>query len=267
MTAESIQIISHAFCPPGVGHYAEHLKWQWASLTNYPPSVPTTLSVCFTGSDDATCERLSKMHQMILDGRTDPLVKLQTLQMRPSQLFRRAIGRNWLAKRSSADVVWFSDCDYLFGPDCLKTLAELAGRTSGLVMPQTILINKDAGNKAEKADHAVGDRMVADNLDYDLPQIDPSLFASRQQRICIGGCQIVGGNLAREIGYLDGTDYVQPVDEANGFLSCKCDRVWRHRNNLTATRLPIPNVYRIRHSRDGRDFTLTGENKGREVWK
>ena len=255
--AKSIEIVSHCFCPPGVTQYAEHLIWQWASLTLYPPPVPTTLSVCFTGTDLETWQRLQTMQEMISEGRSDPAVSLQTVQMKPSQLFRRAIGRNWCAKRTKADVVWMTDVDYLFGPGCLTEIAKLVGPDSGLMQPGYMRINTT---------HDIGDKMVQGNLANDLPTIDTSLFSERKQRTCIGGCQIVGGDLARRIGYLDGTAWMEPVEDAKGFLSCRGDKKWRSSNNLKAKRLPF-SVYRIRHNIDGRDFTLDGENKGKEVWK
>ena len=197
------------------------------------------------------------------------MVSLQRVQMKPGQLFRRAIGRNWCATRSEADIVWMTDVDYVFGPDCLTRLSELMDVDSGLSMPSTLWMSKDLnGRGGDRPDHALGDKMVADNLENDLPTIDESLFASRRQRICIGGCQIVGGNLARDIGYLgDKPAWMEPVDEAKGFLSCRGDQKWRRSNKLSAERLDIPSVYRIRHSADGRDLNLSGENKGKEVWK
>jgi len=92
------------------------------------------------------------------------------------------------------------------------------------------------------------------------------LFALKRQRIAIGGVQIIGGKVARRIGYLDRTQWVEPVDAAIGFRSCKCDVAWRRTNGLVAARLDIPNTFRIRHSTAGRDYNLGGDALGRVVW-
>ena len=184
--------------------------------------------------------------------------RVRVIPMSNEELFRRAIGRNYAALRTEADVVWFTDADYCFGEGCLDSIHDLMDADSGLCIPETVKIN---------VDHATGNAAIERERENPLPQIVESEFKTRKEKKAIGGIQIIGGNLARKIGYLKGTRWVEPVDASKGFRSCKCDKVWRSHNNLSATRLPIRNVYRMRHEMDGRDFDITG-TKGidKENW-
>jgi hypothetical protein len=254
--AKSIEIVSHVYSPPGTYGYAEHLKWQFASLIHNPPRVPTTLTICYTRQDVKTSVRIRRIGEM-LDAGISKTVTLKALDFSPARLFRRAIGRNWAALHTTADVIWFTDVDYSFGPGCLDAVADLVGIDTELAQPSAIWISTD---------HALGDDDVVAAREVDLPVVKPEHFTERRQKVCIGGVHIVGGNTARRVGYCDGTKWVEPVDEAEGFRSCRCDKVFRRANGFKAQRLPIPNTFRIRHSIDGRDLDLAGVVRGREVW-
>ena len=251
----TIELVTHCYCPRGTDTYAEHLKWQWASLVHYrPQTCNVLLTICYTQEDTATALRVQAIEQSAKQQRG---LNVQAMDLSPSRLFRRAIGRNVAAKWSRAQAVWFTDVDYMFGPTCLDTVTAKVQRTAGLVMPAYLQI---------QTDHATGDRMIAAHRAEQYPRIDPTLFARRKQRIAIGGCQIVGGDLARAIGYLDGTKWTQPVDPMAGFRSCRCDKAWRQLNGLNAIRVDVPNVYRIRHGEDGRDYDYQGEKIGKGAW-
>lgn len=251
-----IEIVTHVYCPPDVDQYAEHLRWQFASLLRHAGEVGVRWSVCYTRTDARSAATVETLGNALTGPAATGFV-LQGIDLPPERLFRRAIGRDWAARHSPADVVWFTDVDYCFGPGSLAAaLAGVAGR-SGLFMPAEILIHRD---------HATGDADVAAARSVLLPEPDPAHFAARRQRVCIGGVQIVDGDTARRVGYCGGTRWTEPVDPAAGFRSCRCDRAFRKLNGFRAVALPIPNVYRLRHSRDGRDFDLTGDRIGKEVW-
>ena len=254
--AKSIEIVSHVYDPPGLDVYSQLLKWQFASLYHNPPPVPTTLTVCYT-REDAKTTAMVKQIGAIIDSQDCEPVTLRALDFPPGSLFRRAVGRNFCALQSPADVIWFTDVDYCFGPSCLRAVAELTGLDTQLVMPAHVQISTN---------HGMGDEDVFYGRDVDLPKIDPARFSERRQRICIGGVQIVGGHLARKIGYLHGTKWVKPVPEDAGFRSCRGDKAFRRLNKLAAERIKIPSVYRLRHSRDGRDFNQSGTIIGKKVW-
>ena len=235
--------------------YAECLKWQWASLLQHRTQCTVEYTVCYTPGDTVTAQRVE---QISYDDKPDNLY-FRPLPLQPQQLFRRAIGRNIRALATDADVVWMTDVDYLFGDECLDAAArQVCPVRSKLCMPGRYHINND---------HATGDKMIADNRNVTHPKLNPKLFTERKQRLAIGGLQIIGGNFARDAGYLKDTRYVEPVSSHFGFRSCKCDRWYRKEYKLKAERLNIPGVYRMRHTEAGRDYFMSGaKGEQKEAW-
>jgi len=229
------------------------MKWQWASLVNYTCEHTVDYVVFFSEKDAATKAMLEQCIQL------EPAdVYLRPISIPPHQLFRRAIGRNIRALATDASVIWFTDIDYMFGPDCLDTVCKLVSPEDKLCMPEKYWIN---------IDHETGDKMLDDYRHLKLPLIPRQLFMERKQKIAIGGLQILGGDTAREIGYLNKTKYQDPVPEHFGFRSCKCDSAFRRYNDLKPTRMNIPNLYRIRHTEAGRSYLASGQKgKGKEAW-
>lgn len=251
-----IEIVTHAFCPRGTDTYAELLRWQFASLIHYPTHADVTLTVCYTREDPTTSKAVQRIAEL-LETIDPPGVTIKALDFPPGSLFRRGVGRNFCALQTTADVVWFTDVDYLFGPGCLDAVADQCGRATELAQPAELWISRD---------HATGDQDVEQGRREDLPEINPERFAKRRQKVCIGGVQIVGGYTANKVGYCSGTKWAEPVSADEGFRSCKCDKAFRRINRFQAQRLQIPNTYRLRHSHDGRDYDLSGCIRGKAVW-
>ena len=268
---KSIEIVTHVYCPPGVPWYAEHLKWQFASLIHNPPkSCKVCWTVCFNWDDQVTVRRLAKCVEKLSEMKSKWLMH-KPIEMSLGSLFRRSIGRDQACQRTRCDVVWFTDADYLFGEGCLDAVAEHCDKSSMLHMPQKYWISyqndSDKASKSVRPHHEQGQEAIDRELLNDFPKIRQSEFAEKTQRIAIGGMQIIGSSFARSTGYLRGIGQWQtPVDPSLGFRSCKCDAFWRRVNRLHAKRIPIPNLYRLRHLDDGRDFTLDGKKAGRKVW-
>lgn len=253
-----IEVVSHCYCPPGVNTYAQHLKWQWVSLCNFPTNChEVTLMVCYTRSDSTTLD----MAKALYDYPHPENVKLRGMDLLPSMLFRRAIGRNLVALESKADVVYFTDVDYFWMGGFFDAVAEHMSPESGLCMPSHIWIAKE---------HAACQELVESQRGAMTVRWKEGDFVRRKQRICIGGVQLVGGDFARRHGYLNCTKWVQPVDSSAGFRSCVCDRqfrAWRKKLDPRPTeRLDLPHCYRLRHTMDGRDYDLNGVKIGRTVW-
>jgi hypothetical protein len=159
--------------------------------------------------------------------------------------------------RADADILWFADADYFAGPDCLDSIAAQMDADSGLCMPQTILICRN---------HEAGDRLLEQTRGQTWPEPDLSLFVPRPQKVAIGGCQLVGRKVANRVGYCNGTEWAEPVpNPERGFRSCKCDWKFRTLNGLQAKRIAVAQMYRIRHSRAGRDFDRLGKFVGKEA--
>lgn len=254
-----IEIVSHAYCPPGLDIYARLLSMQAASLAASPPDVWVGYTVCHAPEkyDKTTWAAV----QELKDGRRlagNSRVSFRSLVLSPSMLFRRAIGRNIVLKNIHLDTWagWCTDVDYLFGDGCLDTVHELAKQNKfTLGYPQMYRINTT---------HDLGDIAIAN-----APNIPPdSDFQDRKQRLAIGGLQIIHKDMAVH-GYLDETKWVNPVDPASGFRSCRCDRTYRNHMKDVGYKfmlLDIPGLRRIRHNLNGRDVDLAGVHKGKESW-
>ena len=145
--------------------------------------------------------------------------------------------------------------DYLFGNNCLNALAEVVSPNDPICCPLSYWIN---------IDHETGDQMLRDYQHVDLPRIPKRLFVEKKQKLAIGGLQIVGGNTIRRVGYLPNNNkYQTPVSEDKGFRSCKCDRVFHKESKLNTVGINIPDLFRVRHVHDGRDFYADGR-KGQD---
>lgn len=262
-----IEIVTHCYNYSALGadQYSQLLKWQLASLANHSPKCDFWITICCSRDD----EELHKMLSTFWRHASVAAQRIALLYLPYEKLFRRAIGRNIRAKHTKANVVWFTDCDYCFGEGCLDAVAELVTADSGLCIPKTCKISYDVNGvlqDCERPNHETGHAAIERERDNPLPELREDEFMEREEKRAIGGLQIIGGNLARKIGYLDGTRWVEPVDPQLGFRSCRCDAAWRRANGLKAMRLPIPNCYRLRHLIDGRDYDLAGTKQGKEIW-
>lgn len=254
-----LEIVSHCFCPPGVTQYAKMLEWQIASLQKYVEGFEQVdLYVCCTTGDLATCRVLERAWAL----REVAGLRVFAEFMPPEDLFRRAIGRNRRALRTDADIVWFTDVDYFVGPGFLQAVADCDFLTpsSGLTYPSRININKE---------HEIGDKMLLTQIPG---MICDSMFAGKGLRKAIGGVQFVGGDVAREHGYLkDRKRWQKPVDAAKGFRQCRCDVPYRMGMSKMFGGIPrfeAEGLYRIRHSTAGREYDVNGvRGTGKENWR
>ena len=200
----------------------------------YLTNTDVSLTVCFTLDDERT-------RSVVEWGQSHFPITAITLE--PSHLFRRAIGRHIAANSTKADMVWFTYVDYLFTRDSLVTsYNKYVGSIAPLIFPKVVWTSHT---------HKEGDKYTEEQFGQDEPlEIDEDLFYAREMKKAIGGIQIVNGKWCREHGYLDGTKWVQPV-ESNHFVSCKCDVPFR--KGMDSVRHDIAGVYRVRHSKAGRD--------------
>ena len=111
----SLEIVSHCW------NYSRFLAYQLSSLVQFPPAkLRVTMTVFYAPEDTAT--------QKLLDffgGQTVPGVTWNWQPLAKERLFRRGIGRNLAARATTADWIWFTDCDVMFRAGCLDTLAEV----------------------------------------------------------------------------------------------------------------------------------------------
>lgn len=237
-----IEIVTHCW------RYSRVLTYQLSSLVlNRPKDCEVVFTVYFSPDDWATLRVLNFRwtHRGLQHLRTRPLS--------PAKLLNRAIGRNLAAKQTTADLVWFTDCDYVFGPGCLDALAAMDLPTEKkLFYPRTTQIN---------VDHATGDAYAARAHKLAVLDIDPADFKPEHPGKAIGGIQIVPGNVAREYGYCpDEKRYQRPIDGKKFRFSS--DITYREILNVGGgTPIELPNLYRIRQTNSGKVDSLTLESR------
>jgi len=244
MRRPSIEIVTHCWSGDAVPIYHRLLDYQLTSIkqlnaaTRLSDEFDVVVTVVYTQGDHRTVEVVQRhTTQPAQEG-----LIIRGINLTLPQLFYRAIGRNIVAKSSLADVVWFTDCDYIFTPGSLRTAHQRCLTSDAqMIYPRFVNVHKT---------HALGDRLIAGgHFDF-----DPDDFAPREERMAIGGIQIVKGDWCRTKGYLDGSRWTRIVDVENEtvFVGCRCDKAMRQAVGKIE-RVEIPGVFRIRHSRAGRN--------------
>ena len=232
-----VEIITHCYSGPR-GQYASLLTRQLSSLLEHPPTVHVMVTIVYPEDDRTTHKVVSVAMDEMLHAPTK-LLFVPSPQPRPVAL-QRPIMRNTLAHSTVADVVWFADCDYLFGPHCLDALWRLSTEPGILFFPRTTLISRD---------HATGDRQLAGG------KLDPADFIPKTETKAIGGIQIVPGDVARREGYCPHSKYQQPAPgDCETIIGFGADREFRRQLGTPGTPIELPNLFRLRHS-------VTGDNR------
>lgn len=223
--------------------YAVFLRCQLSSLLSDPPAIPTTPIVAYATDDAATAAVIADFDAMAPGW-------VHTIPLTSRQMWRRSIARNIAAQnygRRDA-LLWFTDCDYLFGPGCIHaayTEWEKANKPA-MIWPYYVLANNDK---------AAVDRMVADYLRQPthgmlLPQID--YITPTKVTRAIGGLQIVCGDYARTRGYVP---YGRWQREPNvPFPNFRDDVAFRRdleRTHSCVTVTKLPGLLRLRHTEVG----------------
>ena len=231
----SLQIVSHCW---GYGHF---LTYQLSSLVIHRSTgFDITMTVFYSSEDEATRRVLEFFDDIKVPGITwdwRPLPK--------EQLFRRSIGRNLAAKSSTADWVWFTDADIVFGDECMDALSKLLqGRDDMLVFPAFT---------------------QATDL---LPEEDPILLRGREGPALLelplkafpirlgpadramGPYQITHGDVARTFGYCESLRVYQKP--AGHWRKTYEDSAFRWLLGTPGVPLDLPGVCQIRHLAKGR---------------
>lgn len=241
----TLEIVSHCW------KYQTLLAYQLGSLVKHPPSrLTVTMTVFYSPEDAGTCRLLETIGEVAVEGVTWNWVALEK-----ERLFRRAIGRNMAARASSADWIWFTDCDVLFHEGALDSLAEcLQGRRDRLVFPRvewvTPLLDK-------------GDPMFnVSTRDQPVLEVDTSRFRPRPLDVAKGPMQITHGDVSRAVGYCEQLSVYQRP--ANHWRKAWEDRAYRWLLRTEGTPLEVSSVYRIRHASKGRytDGTVGSRIRG-----
>lgn len=235
----SIEIVSHCW------QYGHLLAYQLSSLVNGPPTGATVRMTVFHAPEDVRTKAVLDF----FGGLKVPGVTWNWQPVERGQLFRRAIGRNRIARTTTADWVWFTDCDIVFHRGCIDALAEqLQGRRDRLTYPREERVT---------AMLAESDAMLATERDRPrVVDIETDQFALLAVPRATGAYQIVHGDIARYCGYCEQLPVFQRP--AQRWAKTYEDRAFRWLMRTPGVPLEVPGVHRIRHVHKGR----YGDNKG-----
>ena len=236
-----IEIVTHCYAER-LPHYARTLCYQLSSLALHPPKTKVCITVCMM-PDDKVTHNVTAWYKGMTRCRLDvPLLGFQYLTL--PRLGRRAIGRNIAAKRTKADIVWFADVDQVFRDGILDRLADFDWpKGASMIYPRTIQIS---------ATHEIG-KVQTDRLSDgpELIDVNPAEFVDKHYNRAIGGVQIVRGDTAREMGYLNNNKkYQTPCSEGKPFADFRDDLAFRSAAQIRGqiVGVDLPGMYRLRHT-------------------
>ncbi|MFK7859639.1 MAG: glycosyltransferase family 2 protein [Granulosicoccus sp.] len=229
----TLQIVSHSW------QYAHLSQFQLSSLVNYPPQDIDVIYTLFHSEEDASMvELLARFRQVEV-----PDVTWDFRVLPKQELFRRAIGRHRASLTSTADWLWFADCDLIFHEGCLDSLAAaLSGKQVLLVFP-----DHEGITELLPAEHPMLNQTVEETGTVD---IEPNLFYRNEITKAKGAFQIVHGDLARAVGYCGSLALYQKPSEL--WRKTYEDTVFRRLIETEGEAVPVENLYRIRHEEKGR---------------
>lgn len=220
-----IEIVTHCFGD----RFATLLNYHLSSIVlNESKSV--TITVMYATNDKSTNRVLSYF------GAIDrPWITWNFIHMPIQSIYQRPIGRNLAAKSSKADIVWFTDADYVFGDGCLDAVP--VPQDDGIYHPQ-----HEYRTPRKMKVQMVEDLLKNKNIEPRTVDIDKSLFFLTDIRRAVGGVQIVAGDTARRIGYLPNyKEWQKPLEQYNRDDG---SAFWRNLFSKQGT-MSIPNVFRI----------------------
>lgn len=227
----SIELVSHCW------QYSHLLEYQLGSLAATPPlECDVTLTVYYSREDVRTQQLLEHASRT-----TVPNVRWNWRAVPKEHLFRRSVGRNHAALNTTADWIWFTDCDLMWGPNCLDELCHtLQGRSDVLVFP-----------RQENLTTLLEDGAISGGAQPALRQPSGEMeFAAFSVAKAKGPLQIVHGDAARAVGYCRDVAACQRAEPI--FQKCVEDTIFRWLLDTHGVPVSIPNVSRIRHASKGR---------------
>ena len=228
-----IEVVSHCW------NYSHLLAYQLSSLVLAPPQrAKVTMTVCYCAEDRATVDLLA-----FFERHSVAHVTWRWLGLPREELLRRAIGRDRAGRTSTADWVWFTDCDLVFAAGCVEALAEaLVGRFDALVFPR----EERCTPMLKPSD----DMLLAAARSPRLVAIDASRFHIERPSKATGPLQIARGDLVREFGYCGSIRCYQTPTTL--WRKTYEDRAFRWLWRTDGHAIDVPGVYRIKHVEKGR---------------
>lgn len=252
--SNTIEVVAHCWAVD-LADYAHLLYLQGLSLVRQAElseGLTVRWTVCCNEEDSLTTQAIERVRRFD----EEKHLRIKVMPLDKNSLFKRSVGRNLAALASTADVVWFTDCDYVFFHGSLEEAhRQCMGNPHGpMVYPSEIQATpKDVGaHVIKRAAWAQGGWALQDVL----RQSEPMLYSR-----AIGGVQIVLGGFCRRYGYLNNHPKNKPLrGKPAGFKRCRCDVTFRRQGKAgervgTGTGVQIDGVYRIRHPLRGHNGT------------
>lgn len=228
----TLEIVSHCW------QYSHFLVYQLSSLVLAPPQGHRVIMTVYYAEEDVkTADLLALFSQ-----KTATNVTWNWQAMPKGELFRRGIGRNRSALNSTADWLWFTDCDVIFKGDCIdKVCNAIKGRTEALLYPSHENITPMLADS---------DPMMQRGAEPAVIDIEGDEFTEHPLTRATGPMQLVHGDVARAMGYCDKLSiYQKPTYR---WRKCYEDILFRWLLNSEGVRLDVGGSYRIRHIFKGR---------------
>ena len=228
-----IEVVSHCW------NYAPMLTYQLSALVLAPPQeVDVVMTVCHCPEDRETVALLEFFGRQVV-----PRVRWNWVELPRSGVLRRGYGRNLAARASTADWVWFTDCDVVWAKGAFDGLATaLTGCRAALVYPREEHCTKMLPPNDQLLDRGKqGGRVLAVNFDQ---------FTVHRPNRATGPLQIARGSVVRRMGYCDALPCFRTA--ADRWRKTYEDSAFRWLLGTRGTPLDVPGVYRIRHVEKGR---------------
>ncbi len=234
---KTIELVTHCY------KYSRVLTYQLSSLLlDQPRTCRVIATVFYAREDQPTIAVLNYFRDLFSEQNSK--LEIRSWPLPKTDLFQRAIGRNQAALATPADIVWFTDADYVFRDGCLDHLAALDcfddADASPLWFPAETFFNHN---------HANGDEYAGRAAELGVYDIVPEDFIIHRPGRAIGGVQIVSGDVARGRGYCrDDRKHQKPVPLGDETFQFRSDITYRQSLGTKGTPLDLPGVYRIRQS-------------------
>lgn len=242
---QQLQIVSHCW------QYAHLLVYQISSLALSPPTHAKLQYTLYYALEDSDTQSLVR-HFDQLDV---PNVEWDWQPLPREKLLRRAIGRNIAARASTADWVWFTDCDTLFLDGCIDSLDEL---TRG---QQELLLYPDNEKITPLLEHR-HDILQTLRNEPRVVSVEQGQFTHNAIHKAKGAFQIVHGDACRALGYCNGIRlYQTPTTHWRKTFE---DTVFRKLLRTEGAPIPLRGLHRIRHVEKGRYAANTTSSKLRK---
>jgi hypothetical protein len=232
----NLEIVSHCW------GYSSMLNYQLSSFVNYAPTkLHLTVTVFYAGEDKKTQAVVNFFNEMEINN-----ITWNFQVMSKDKLFRRGIGRNMAALSTTADWIWFTDCDIIFHENCLDSLAdELQGEQGLLFFPEEEKITSMLADD---------DPMLRKDAKPQLIDIETNNFSlyerSKSREKARGPFQIVHADVARAIGYCKKLNMFQT--ESKRWRKTYEDSAFRWLLGTSGEPKKIDGVFHIHHVTKGR---------------